>query len=420
MNKAESDRLAAALEGLGLAPVPSPRDADVIVLNSCVVRQSAESKVLGMLGMVKSLKGRDQGPTIALTGCMVSPKDRGLRRRFPHVDVFTGPGDHDAIIASVAGRVARRRPGGTVRPLPLRPPVATYVPITQGCDLMCAYCVIPYRRGRQVSRPVEELVEEVELLVRRGAKEVTLLGQTVDLYGRDLPGKPDLAALLRAVSAVSGLERIRFLTSHPRFMTWRIIRAIAELEKVCEHIDLPVQAGSDEVLRRMRRGYTSAEYRRLVQEIRAAIPGVALSTDVVVGFPGETVEQFEETRRLLEELRFDKVHVAAYSPRPETLCQRTMPDDVPGEEKRRRLHIIEELQEQIATEINRGLLGQAPEVLVEERHREMWRGRTRSDKLVFFKEDSRELQGHLVRVRIERSSPWSLKGSLYKGAMVCQ
>ncbi len=298
--------------------------------------------------------------------------------------------------------------------------MATYVPITQGCDLMCAYCVIPYRRGRQVSRPVEELVEEVELLARRGAKEVTLLGQTVDLYGRDLPGKPDLAALLHAVSAVSGLERIRFLTSHPRFMTWRIIRAIAELEKVCEHIDLPVQAGSDEVLRRMRRGYTVEEYRRLVHEIRAAIPGVALSTDVVVGFPGETVEQFEETRRLLEELRFDKVHVAAYSPRPETLSQRTMPDDVPGEEKRRRLHVVEELQEMIATEINRSLLGQALEVLVEERHRDMWRGRTRSDKLVFFEEDNRELQGQLVRVYIERSSPWSLKGALREGAMVCQ
>jgi tRNA-2-methylthio-N6-dimethylallyladenosine synthase len=285
------------------------------------------------------------------------------------------------------------------------------VPVTQGCDLMCAYCVIPYRRGRQVSRPMGEIVREVETLVERGAREVTLLGQTVDAYGHDLPNKPDLADLLCVVNQVSGLKRVRFLTSHPRFMTPRIIRAIADLEKVSEHINLPLQAGNDQVLRLMGRGYTASEYRSLVQHIRETVSGVALSTDVIVGFPGESDVQFQDTLRLLEELRFDKVHVAAYSPRPETIAWRRMSDDVPPEEKDHRRRVIEELQERIATEINRGLLGLRVEALVEGRHKGKWQGRTRSDKLVFI-EDVRDLKGRLVEARIERTSPWSLQGTL--------
>jgi len=412
MNKAESDRLAAALEEMGLVPVGSVQDADIVILNTCVVRQSAEDKATGMLGMLKSWRRQSPRRFLALTGCLVGPSNGALSERFGHVDVFARPGEYEEIASEIGRRVGSSTRANGHDNLPLKPPVATYVPITRGCDLMCAYCVIPYRRGRQVSRPVDEVVAEVETLVLRGARQVTLLGQTVDLYGHDLPGKPDLADLLRAVNAVSGLRRIRFLTSHPKHMTERIIRAIADSDKVCEHINLPVQSGSDQVLERMRRGYTSADYMRLVQTVRATIPGVALSTDVIVGFPGETEGQFIDTVRLLEELRFDKVHVAAYSPRPGTIAQRTMANDVPQEEKERRRRMVEDLEERTATEINRGLLGKRVEVLVEGRHKGMWQGRTRTDKLVFFPfERDEDLAGSIVGVQIERASPWSLKGS---------
>jgi len=417
MNKAESDRLTAVLEEMGLTSASSPHNADVIVLNSCVVRQSAEDRVTGMLGMLKSAKRKDPKRILALTGCLVSPKDEGLRRRFDHVDVFTRPGDYGPIVAVVEERLAQQHhTGGSA--LPLAPPVSSYVPITQGCDLMCAYCIVPYRRGRQTSRPPEEIVREVEILVERGAREVTLLGQTVDLYGHDLPDEPDLADLLKAVNTIPGLDRIRFLTSHPKYMTRRITQAIVDLEKVCEHINLPVQAGNDEVLYRMRRGYTNSEYRELIDDIRAGVPGVALSTDIIVGFPGETAEQFQDTVRLLNDLRFDKVHVAAYSSRPGTIAQRTMRDDVPQEEKERRRRTIEELQKSIATEINRRLLGQLLEVLVEGKHKGQWQGRTRTDKLVFFSEERQDLSGRMVKVHIERTSPWSLKGALRESVAV--
>jgi tRNA-2-methylthio-N6-dimethylallyladenosine synthase len=257
---------------------------------------------------------------------------------------------------------------------------------------------------------VDEIVEEVECLVERGAREVTLLGQNVDAYGRDLPGRPDLADLLTAVHEIEGLWRIRFLTSHPADMKDRIIDAVAVLPRVCEHIEIPVQSGDDVVLKRMGRGYTVDQYRRLVSGIRQHIPGVGLATDVIVGFPGETAEQFANTVRLLEDVRFDTVHIAAYSPRSGTAASR-LPDDVPQGEKERRRTAIEELQEEIAGEINRQLLGQTVEVLVEEKHRGKWKGRTRTHKLVFF-EDDEDWCGKLAQVRITWAGPWSMQGEL--------
>jgi tRNA-2-methylthio-N6-dimethylallyladenosine synthase len=261
-----------------------------------------------------------------------------------------------------------------------------------------------------VSRPLEEVVREAEALVQRGAREVVLLGQIVDRYGHDLPNKPDLADLLEAVHAIPGLERIRFLTSHPADMTDRIIQAVARLEKVCKHINIPVQAGDDEVLARMRRGYTRDDYLRLVHRIRSAIPSVALSTDVIVGFCGETEEQFRRTLDLLREVRFDKVHVAPYSPRPGTIASRKMEDDVPPEEKRRRVQEVERLQERIAAEINATYLGKTVEVLVDGKERGKWRGRTTTDKLVFFADNGADYMGKLVDVRITKTSPWALQG----------
>ncbi len=409
MNLADSERLATALEQLGLHSVGKAIDADVIVLNSCVVRQSAEDKVTGTLGMMRPLKKERPDRVVALMGCMVGPKSADLEARFPYVDVFMRPQQYTPLLDLVGQRLGLDWEGCVGSLAPTKPSVSCYIPIIHGCDLMCSFCIIPYRRGRQVSRPLEEVAREVELLVRRGVKEVTVLGQTVDAYGYDLPDKPDLADLLVRLNDISGLARIRFLTSHPSFMSERIIRAVAELPKVCEHINLPVQAGDDQVLAQMRRPYTQAEYRRLIDQIRGAIPGVSLSTDIIVGFPGETEEQYERSLELVSDLRFDKVHCAAYSPRPGTNAFRTMNDEIPREEKLRRLKALDQLQESILREKNAALVGQDVEILVESYNKGKWQGRTRTDKLVFFQDDGDRL-GELVKTEITSASPWSLQG----------
>ena len=244
-------------------------------------------------------------------GCMVGPKSDQLARRFPYVDVFMRPQQFEPLLDMVGERLSLDWEGCVGNLAPNRPDVACHVPIIHGCDLMCTFCIIPLSPGRrQVSRPVDEVAREVELLVSRGVKEVTVLGQTVDAYGHDLPdgdgGRPDLATLLTRLNDVDGLDRIRFLTSHPNYMSRSIIEAVAELPKVCEHINLPVQAGDDEVLSRMRRNYTRADYIALVEEIRDTVPGASLSTDIIVGFPGETEAQFQRTLELVEQLRMEQ------------------------------------------------------------------------------------------------------------------
>ena len=411
MNKADSERLAGALHGLGFRESASPKEAGVIVLNSCVVRQSAEDKVTGMITSLKPLKQRDPERIVALMGCMVGPKTGDLERRYPYVDVFMAPQQYGPLIDLLGERFGMDVEGCLQNLAPVKPHVTTYVPIIHGCDEFCSFCIIPYRRGRQQSRPVEDVVREVELLAQRGVREVTLLGQTVDAYGHDLPDRPDLADLLEAVHPIEGLERIRFLTSHPRFMSDRIIQAVADSPKVCEHFNLPFQAGDDEVLLNMRRSYTRDDYLRLVDRIRAAVPDVSMSTDVIVGFPGETDEQFQATLDIIRDVRFDKVHTAAYSTRPGTIAARRMEDDVPDHEKKARLQAIEELQEGIVAEINSGLLGRTVEALVDGHNKGQWQGRTRSDKLVFFPHEA-DLLGELAQVRISKTGPWSLQGAL--------
>ena len=410
MNKADSERLATALEYLGLSHAATPADADVVVLNSCVVRQSAEDKVVGTLGLMKSVKKKKPGQILALMGCMVGPSSTELARRFPHVDVFMRPQQYDPLIDLLGGRMDKDTDGCLSNLAPHLPAVSGFVPIIHGCDLMCTFCIIPFRRGRQVSRPAAEILSEVDLMTRRGMREVTLLGQTVDAYGHDLQGEGDLADLLRRAGDIPGLLRVRFLTSHPLFMSDRIINAVAEVESVCEHINLPVQAADDSVLSEMRRRYTQDEYRRLVGRIRSAIPGVSISTDVIVGFPGETPARFQRTVDLLQELQFDKVHLAAYSPRPGTSAQRRLPDDVSLDEKRRRLRLLEQLQQEIQEKNNRRLLSQTVQVLVDGEKNGKWQGRTRTDRLVFF-EDDRDLLGQLVDVRVNTASAWALQGA---------
>ena len=411
MNQADSQRLASALEQLGLHSVDRPHDADVIVLNSCVVRQSAEDKVVGNLTSMKPLKTQRPDRILALMGCKVGAKTDDLAKQFPYVDVFMRPQQYGPLLDLVGQQLGVNWEGCVGSLAATHPNVTCYVPIIHGCDLMCSFCIIPYRRGRQVSRPLGEVVQEVELLVGRGVKEVTVLGQTVDAYGHDLPEQPDLADLLARLNDITGLERIRFLTSHPSYMSERIIQAVADLPKVCEHINLPVQAGDDQVLERMRRPYTQVQYRELVQQIRETIPGVSLSTDMIVGFPGETEVQYQRSLQLISDLRFDKVHTAAYSPRPGTIAFRNMEDDVPQPEKARRLKELDLVQENILREKNDTLIGQQVEVLIEGRKKGKWQGRTRTDKLVFVPE-SGDGMGSLVDVLIEKASPWSLQGSV--------
>jgi tRNA-2-methylthio-N6-dimethylallyladenosine synthase len=414
MNTADSRRAAEGLERLGYRWTKRADAADLVVLNTCVVRQSAEDKVLGRLSSLKPLKKKRPEAIIAVMGCLVDDV-LALKQNFPFVDAFFKPSDLEGLIEFVESRhpASSFQPSTSNLQLPIsniQYPISSYVPVIEGCNRFCTYCIVRLRRGRERSRPVDEIVEEAACLVKRGAREITLLGQNVDAYGHDLPGQPDLADLLTAIHEIEDLWRIRFLTSHPADMRERIIEAVASLPKVCEHIEIPVQSGDDAVLKRMVRGYTVDQYRRLVGRIRELIPGVSLATDVIVGFPGETEEQFKNTYQLLEGIRFDVVHVAAYSPRPGTAANR-LPDDVPQEEKERRRKIIEQLQEDIAGEINQQLLGETVEVLVEEKHKGKWKGRTRTHKLVFF-EDYGNWRGKLAQVKVTWAGPWSMRGEL--------
>jgi tRNA-2-methylthio-N6-dimethylallyladenosine synthase len=408
MNQADSRRAAEELDSLGWTSTSQPSEADLVLLNTCVVRQGAEDKAIGRLNSLKPLKRRDAPATLVVMGCLVGEDTVALQGRFPFVDLFLRPSDVEGLIGFARERWGSGRPGGVEVARDV--PVCCYVPVMEGCGNHCTYCIVRLRRGRERSRPEAEIAEEVRSLVQRGAREVTLLGQNVDAYGHDLPGEPDLADLLSAVHQIDGLWRIRFLTSHPSDMSDRIIAAAAGLEKVCEHIELPVQAGHDLTLQRMARGYTVAEYQGLLRRIRERLPGVSVATDVIVGFPGETGEHFHSTCQLLAEERFDVVHVAAYSPRPGTPAAR-LEDDVPPPEKERRRRVVEELQQEIASEINVPLLGSTVEVLVEEKHRGRWKGRTRGNKLVFF-EDEGDWQGRLAQVEITWAGPWSLQGKI--------
>ena len=433
MNVADSLRVASTLERLGYTASPQAEGADVIVLNTCVVRQSAEDKAYGRLNSLKPLKSRNPDLVINLMGCLVGVKGHErLKQRFPYVDVFSPPSDPGPLVAYLTQDETRQMAQDEtdlhyavmdedlMLPMDVRGSlVATHVPVVLGCSHACTFCIIPYKRGVERSRSVGDITAEVRALVNQGVREVTLLGQIVDRYGMDIRDGPDLAGLLRVLHEVDGLERIRFLTSHPNWMTDKLLDAVAELPRVMPHIEVPVQAGDDLVLENMKRGYTAAEYRALVAKIRqrldgrstAPYPDVSIATDIIVGFPGESEAQFQRTYELLAELRMDVAHLARYSTRPGTVADRRMEDNVPDDEKWRRYRALETLQEQIATEINALYQGQVVEVLFEEKVRGRWRGRTPTNKLVFVESDQ-ELRGRLLDVTITWTGPWSMQGAL--------
>ena len=425
MNVADSQRVGSSLEHLGYTFTDKADEADVIVLNTCVVRQSAEDKALGRLSSLLPLKRQNPDLVINLMGCLVGVRgaDR-LREKLPYVDVFSPPSDPGPLVSFLTqGQIraiestetARRfayMDGDLVLPQHEQGQlVSAHVPVVYGCSHACTFCIIPYRRGIERSRPVGDIVAEIRALAAQGVKEVTLLGQIVDRYGKDVVDGPNLAGLLRVVHEVEGIKRIRFLTSHPNYFGKDLMDAVAELPKVMPHIEVPIQAGDNEVLANMKRGYTQQEYRDLVAKIRERIPDCSIATDIIVGFPGETEEQFMETYRVLADLRLDVAHLARYSPREGTVATRRMPDNVSDEEKMRRFRMLEQLQEEIVAEINKKYLGEAVEVLFEEKVKNRWKGRTLTNKLVFVESEA-DLKGKILPVTVTWTGPWSMQANL--------
>ena len=435
MNVADSQRVGSSLEHLGYTFTDKAEEADVIVLNTCVVRQSAEDKALGRLSSLLPLKRQNPNLVINLMGCLVGVRGaEKLRQKLPYVDVFSPPSDPGPLVSYLSqGEIRSLEDSETARrflmmddeisteldPSLILPQhergqlVSAHVPVVYGCSHACTFCIIPFRRGVERSRPVGDIVAEIRSLAAQGVREVTLLGQIVDRYGKDVPDGPNLAALLRIVHEVEGIERIRFLTSHPNYFGDDLMEAVAELPKVMPHIEVPIQAGDDDVLANMKRGYTQKDYRDLVEKIRNKIPGCSIATDIIVGFPGETDEQFMQTYRVLADLKLDVAHLARYSSREGTVATRRMDDNITEEEKMRRFRMLEELQEEVVAEINSKYLGGTVEVLFEDKVKNRWKGRTPTNKLVFVELDL-DLKGKILPVTVTWTGPWSMQANLQK------
>lgn len=421
MNSADSLRVAAALENLGYETSAKPEGADVIVLNTCVVRQSAEDKAIGRLTSLKSLKMSHPDKIINLMGCLVGIRGAAeLQERFPYVDVFSQPSDPRPLIDYLSDPKSQEKErqqhiedildeefSYTLPDSRKETLVSALLPVVFGCSHACSYCVIPLRRGREISRHPDEVLADAHSLANQGVKEIILLGQIVDRYGNDQPGYPHLGGLLHSLHEIKSLERIRFLTSHPNWMSDELLDAVVALPKVMPHFELPIQAGDDSVLRAMRRGYTVEKFLEIVEKIRARFNPVSIATDLIVGFPGETEAQFENSVKVLKAMRPDMTHAARYSPRPGTHSALNLTDDVPEAEKMRRFRVIESLQESITSEINAAYLHHRVPVLFEDKHKNRWRGRTPTNKLVFVETDA-ELKGVVKDVRITWAGPWSM------------
>jgi tRNA-2-methylthio-N6-dimethylallyladenosine synthase len=483
MNRSDSEEMAGRLLTAGCEEAPTLETADLVVINTCAIREGAEQKVIGRQGQLARLKAANPALRVVLTGCSVREPDRaGLRRRYPAVDMFLRPDEEPELVDRLglasaqapigaigatttvgrtevgaadhlAGTRARAVGEGTVA---RGSTIAAWLPIIYGCDKTCTYCIVPFSRGPERSRPFDDIVDEARTLAAAGYREVTLLGQNVNSYGHDLPpdprfghvaaarwagrrldlaGRPDLAELIRAIDALrtadgrTAIGRLRFVTSHPWDLSDRLIAALADCESVCEHLHLPVQSGSDAVLRRMGRQYTIEHYRERLARIRGVVPDITISTDVIVGFCGETEAQFEATLDLLETVRYDQVFAAAYSPRPGTPATR-LADDVAPADKRRRLNTLLAVQEAIGLERNRAWLGRDVEVLVDAIHpprahehegdpaaaaagdgKPLLSGRTRGNKLVHLA-GATNLVGREVIVRVEHAGPYALRGAL--------
>ena len=421
MNAHDSEGIAGVLYGLGLRPVGTPEEADVLVLNTCSVRDKPQRKVFSRLGHYARLKSTPRRRLIVIAGCMAQLIPDEVRKRAPEVDLIIGPGAYGELEGAVRelleGRsrpqtiLTRCAPDAQSIPYRRETPFRAWVDVMYGCDNHCAYCVVPRARGREVSRRPEAIVAEVEGLVAEGVVEITLLGQNVNSYGHGIEPPVDFADLLGRLEAVAGLRRVRFTTSHPKDVSPKLMRAMAELPTVCEHLHLPVQAGSDRVLERMGRGHSAEQYLTLVQAAREAVPGLSLTTDVMVGFPGETREDFDSTLALFEIVRFDQAFMFRYNDRPGTRADE-MADKLSEEEKQARFLELARLQNSIAREINEGRVGEEFEVLVEGRDAKdpkKARGRTRQNKLMIFPAEE-DLSGRFVQAKAVEARLWGWLG----------
>jgi tRNA-2-methylthio-N6-dimethylallyladenosine synthase len=424
MNQHDSERIARVMAGRGYVPTDDPECADLLLLNTCSVRDKAEQKVYSALGRWKMFKERRENVVIGIGGCVAQQEGATLLKRVPHLDLVFGTHNIHKLPQLVEDvERLRVRPVETAfyrNPSYMEEPdgrvriqgAKAHVTIMQGCDKVCSFCVVPHVRGREVSRPSGNIVAEIEALAAQGVKEVMLLGQNVNSYGRATPGELSFSDLLARVDRVAGIERIRFTTSHPQDLSPELIEAFATLKNLCEHLHLPVQSGSDSVLARMRRGYSRAEYLERIRRLREACPRVALSTDIIVGFPGETDEEFCDTLELLRQLEYDEIFSFMYSPRPHTVSAKLYGNDVPEAVKKDRLQRVLALQNDISLRKNRDKIGEYAEILVEGssklKNRHLM-GRTRSNRIVNFYGE-KTLVGALLHVQIIGATANSLLG----------
>jgi tRNA-2-methylthio-N6-dimethylallyladenosine synthase len=422
MNAHDSERLKGTLESLGLGEAVSPDEADVLVFNTCTIREKPDQRFAAHMGNARVRKERDPDTIVAVGGCYAEAQRERLFNLYPFVDVAFGPGTipHLAKWIGANGQSVARGSFGTGEerafsaglPMHRERRFQAWVQVSMGCNSVCSYCIVPAVRGREVSRRPGEIVAEVERLAAEGVRELTLLGQNVNSWGRDLAPRirTEFGELLRACDAVEGIERIRFTSPHPKDFREPVLAAMAECDAVCEHVHLPLQSGSSRILRAMRRTYGRERYLALVEKLRAAIPDLALGTDVIVGFPGETEDDFRQTLEVVEQVRYDSAFTFVYSPRSGTEAA-GLPDQVPDEVKRERMERLVELVQRIAAERNAERVGRVEEVLVEGPSRtdpSLLRGRTRRNTTVVFAGPA--VPGELVPVAIEGSTSTTLRG----------
>lgn len=425
MNVHDSEKLAGMLLDMGYQETANIEEADLVLFNTCCVREHAEQRVYGNVGMLQQYKRKKPNMIIGVCGCMMQQKGAAeeLMEKFPFVDVVFGTHNlhhfpkllYEALSAGHSVVEVLDEEGGIVEGLRSHRSdgISAYITIMYGCNNFCTYCIVPYVRGRERSRKPQDILEEARELAQQGYKEITLLGQNVNSYGKDLGSDYLFPNLLRDVNKIEGIERIRFVTSHPKDLSQDLIDAMAECEKVCEHIHLPLQAGSDRILRRMNRKYTREDYLRLVDRLRERIPDIAITTDLIVGFPGETEEDFQDTLDMVKRVQYDSAYMFMYSPRRGTPAA-AMVDQVDQEVKKDRLNRLIELQTEISKAKNQKYLNMVVEVLVEgvsKNNPEKLSGRTRTNKLVHF-EGEEELTGQLVNVKITLPKAWTLDGVL--------
>lgn len=422
MNASDTEHYAGQLEELGYMPAEDFHAADVIIVNTCCVRESAEKKIAGKIGELKNVKTKNPEVVICVAGCMAQKDGEKLLKKHPQVDLLIGTAYVNDFKNILTDYLADRK-GALYTDLTIhqsefegkmvrQSPFSAWIPIMYGCNNFCTYCIVPYVRGRERSRAIENIVAEIEQAVKEGYKEFTLLGQNVNSYGKDFGEKDAFAKLLRRVNEIKGVERVRYMTSHPRDMNEEVIKAVSECEHVCENFHVPFQAGSDEILRKMNRGYTREKYLELIKMIRSYVPDAAITTDIIVGFPGETEQDFEDTLALVQEIGFDAAFTFIYSKRSGTPAAK-MEGQVPLDVKKDRLNRLMEVQNLSSLHRNEEMLGKVVEVLAEgpSRNPAVWTGRTRTNKIVLWPIEGKVYQpGDKVMVKVDTAQTWLVKG----------